>query len=350
MTFDMNKDLVIPDMDELVVSEFENLYPIEHIPTDLSDKGNYAMIKNGLALGRKLKSTVESWRKTEKSVALAYGKKIDTHAKSFSTRIMDIYGPMHTAKKDYDTYVEITKREEADAEELRVNTINERIARIKALPLAHFKSSSVIIGYSIKELEENDAEWAMEFSDSAEEAINNAKENLLQLFDNAVNAEKAAEIEAENEAKRKEEEAKLAESNRIAAAQLAADRAEMEAEKAAMQAEKDKLAAEIKAIANQKAADKQAQIAAAARLKADLAEALRKRDEEEKAAVAKKAAEEAETARLKALVDHRKAREKSAVKAIFAVLVDGKSKPNSTLAADILGAIVAGQVDGVKFE
>ena len=344
MTFNQNKALIIPEIDELVVSEFENLYPTSEIPTDLADKDNYAMVKKGLAIGRKLKKTVEDWRKGEKKEALDYGRKVDAHAKTYSERILAIYLPMQSAKKTYDTAVEIAKREAAEAEENRVNAINERIAEIKALPLVHTGSSSDIIELAQIELNNIDMELFEEHQESALHAINDTQSALATLYDLRLTTEQHEAIEAENEAKRKEDEAKIAEENRIAAEKLAADRAEMEAEKAKIKAMKDKIEAEQKAIADQKEAERQEKIALAKQAKMALEEAERKAKEEEARIAAEKKAKKAEDARLKKLASQRKEREEKAVEAINSILM------SSDMGYTLLAAIIAGEVEGVTFE
>lgn len=247
-TFNLKQELIVPDLDEAIIVNFETLYPENKIPKDLAVKEDYAAVKEGLALGRKLKLTLETWRKAEGKEALAYQRKVNGHAKAIDTRLLDVITPMKTAKTEFDAKVELEKREKARRKEEREDAIDDRIAEIRNLPAVHISSTPAEIEAAIDSLL-GVPSWADEFAEKAEKAAKEASAALMDLLALKVAAEEAeiiaakAEKErlaAEKEAKKQRERelAEMAEKNRIEADKLAKDRAEIEAEK-------DRLAAEV---------------------------------------------------------------------------------------------------------
>jgi len=360
MTFDNNKELLIPNIDEMVVQEYENLFPVDAIPADLSDKESYAMVQDGIRVGTQLKTTVEKWRKDEKAEALAHGRKVDAHAKTFSERVVAVLAPMKQAKKDHDTAITIAKAEKEEKEQARVQGIADRIANIKAIPGANIGSTADQVHEAIGSLINTQMEWAEEHEEAASKAADAAIEALSELYAMKVQSEENDRIAAENEQKRKDAEAQLAEDNRIAAQKLADDRAALENEMAKIQAEKDSLAAEVarekaaiqaekdKLEGERKEAERQAEVKKQA---AEFAveEAKRKAAENEARIKAEELEAKEEKKRLVKLEAERSEREAVAAKAIHRLLKKLAPKPLSAQASDILGAIVAGDIPAVTF-
>ena len=104
---------------EQSLKEIEEQYHPSLIPADLSDKENYEMVRKGIAHVRGLRGDVESKRKELKKDALEFGRKVDEAAKQIKDRLLAVETPMKEAKQNYDTAIEIAKREAARKEEER---------------------------------------------------------------------------------------------------------------------------------------------------------------------------------------------------------------------------------------
>jgi len=304
MTFNNDKELIVPDIDETILSEYESLFPADAIPKDLANKENYAKVKQGLAVGRKLKSTLENWRKAEKKDALDYGRKVDGHAKGIKARVLAVYDPMHQAKAAHDTAVEIAKREAKEAEEKRIQDIADRIAAVKAAPGANIDSDSDQLSQVIRTINDTvtDCSWAEEFEDKAIEAGEAVLAQLSRMEDKAIELEQAKEIAAKVEADRiakdkAAREAQQAENDRLAR-ENAVIQKKMDQERKALEAEKAKVAEAQKAIDDEKA--KIAAQKAAAEQQVKAAKEQKEKDE----AAAKELAER--KAKLKAEQDQKR--------------------------------------------
>ena len=271
------------------------------VPSDLSVKENYEFCRVGSGEIRGLRSEVEKRRKELKADALAWGKKVDGTAKEITALLIDIEEPMATAKKEYDTAIEVAKREAALAEEKRVDGIAARIAMIQALPAAHISSTSEVIGGVIDELAIGHAqdcqEWAMEFSDKANLAIMESSASLKELYTMKLDQEQAAAKAAEAEKARLEQ----VEADRIRREkELEEDRIKIAAERKAMEEERTKLAAEQA----ERDAIIKAEQEAAAKVQAEkdaYAEAERAKMSAEIEALKKSQAEKDEAARVAAI-------------------------------------------------
>ena len=354
MTFNNDKELIVPDIDETILSEYESLFPADAIPKDLANKENYAKVKQGLAVGRKLKSTLENWRKAEKKDALDYGRKVDGHAKGIKARVLAVYDPMHQAKAAHDTAVEIAKREAKEAEEKRIQDIADRIAAVKAAPGANIDSDSDQLSQVIRTINDTvtDCSWAEEFEDKAIEAGEAVLAQLSRMEDKAIELEQAKEIAAKVEADRiakdkAAREAQQAENDRLAR-ENAVIQKKMDQERKALEAEKAKVAEAQKAIDDEKAKIAAQKVAAEQQVKA----AEQKLKDE---AAAKELAER--KASLKAEQDQKRKeaeanKEKTCGDILQAVLMYGPDTKTFAAAAPkiakgLLADIAAGHVYGV---
>lgn len=250
------------------------------IPTDLAVKENYKLVKDGASLLRGLRTKVEKRRKELKADALEYGKKVDGAAKELTEKLLEIEEPIATAKKDFDTAVEVAKREAALAEEKRIDGIADRIAKIKAFVGADISADSSVIKEHLSVIQKEQStidEWADEFTDKAKEATTQTWDKLSELFTMKLQQEQAAEKQAEAEAQRihEEEEARKKREIEIAAerarmeevrAKMETERAKMEEERIRLAREADELAAKFKAEQDEKDAINKALIAKAERL------------------------------------------------------------------------------------
>jgi len=240
------------------------------VPEDLSEKKNYAIVKGAISAIKPLRGKVEKRRKELKADALAWGKKVDGEAKKITTSLLEIEAPHAKAKKDYDTRIEVEKREKALAEEKRVDGIAEKIAGIKALVESNISSTSSIIQEAIDRVAEDHTlslEWAQEFEDKADLACIEVTAKLVELRDMKLQQEnaEAERVKAEKEREEADEAARVKRETEVEEerAKLAKEREAMAKEKkeaAKEQAKKDeeteaeraKLAAEVEALKKEK--------------------------------------------------------------------------------------------------
>lgn len=220
-------------------------------PKDLSIPAHYEECRLALSETRGTRSKTEKLRKELKADALAYGRLVDSTAKRIIDKVLEIEEPYAVAKKEFDTRIEIEKREKALAEERRVDGISNRIAEIGSLVAAHVSSTSEVIKALLPKLVsdlETCGEWAMEFSAKAESTIRDTLEKLAELLTMKMQQEQYAadKAKAEKEAAEKAEADRLQREKEVAEERerLAKERAALDAERAAIKAEQDKLAAE----------------------------------------------------------------------------------------------------------
>ena len=285
-------------------------------PKDLSIPANYEECRKALAETRGIRGKTEKLRKELKADALAYGRLVDSTAKGIIEQVQKIEEPYAAAKKEYDTRVEIEKREKALAEERRVDGISARIATISAMVAAHVSSSSTDIAAIMVTLETDLAtcdEWAMEFTDKARTATTEALDKLKEIHTMRVQQEQAEaerirverERHAQAEAERVQREKEAAEERERLAKERAALEEERKKQEAAMQAERDRIA---KIQAEQEAA-MQAERNRIAKIQAEQEAAIKAMKEEKERAAAE------EAARVKAEEDKKAAEEAAKKKA-----------------------------------
>lgn len=244
-----HKKLALYDPIAAGLSSLEEKY--RDPPKDLSVPENYEFCRKALAEMRKIRTGTEKLRKELKADAIEYGRKVDASAKGIIDKVKEIEEPYATAKSEYDTKIEIEKREKALAEERRVDGISTRIATIAALATAHISSSSFDIESAIPDLN-NDLlmvdEWAMEFADKARSTIADTMQKLEELHALKVTQEQLAaeQAKAEHERAEQAERDRLQREKEAAAERerLEAERQALEEERAAIQAEKDRIAKE----------------------------------------------------------------------------------------------------------
>jgi len=278
---DITKQPIKYDVTEERLLELEDLYAVEKMPTDLTIKDNYTVIKDGVAVCRKLRGEIDRHRKSLGSDAREYIKKVNSAGNEIIDRIKAVESPMKSAKDAFDTAKEIAKREAAKAEEARIDEINSNIASIKALVESNISTTSDVIADVLSGLAlEKPEEWADEFTDKAKVVIAETINKLKELYQMKFNAEKATEIEAKanedrlarEEEERKEREAhnaKVAADNKAAQDLLDEQRAEMQAEKDAFEAEKKAEADRLAEVELKEKAEYDAEIAT---LNAEVAE------------------------------------------------------------------------------
>lgn len=230
-------------VNELAITELKKMY--SDPPGDLSVKDNYEFVRAGIAKMRGMRGKIEKRRKELKASALEFGREVDATAKSLTAGISEIEEPYAEAKEEYDTKVKLEKLRKVKEEENRVNDISARIARIKAIVSTAVLFDAAKIEEIIRTVHgerEGLVYWAMEFADSANEAIDAALAGLTELYNLKKTQEEAARVAAEAEERRKiEEEARKQEEEkrrREEAERLAAERKKLDEERRKMEEEK----------------------------------------------------------------------------------------------------------------
>ena len=162
----------------------------------------------------KARNQIEKTRKTLKAPALEYGKKVDSIAKEYKSKIELTEQKLQIQRKLVEDNEARKQREAEEAEELRVETIKNKILAFKNLPLNHFNSDSEALKKALESINAPTDEEYQEFISEARETQQVTIMQLQEMHKNKVLAEKAEELEAEREAEAKrlkdEQDAKLA--------------------------------------------------------------------------------------------------------------------------------------------
>lgn len=254
---------------EASISQIKAKYnTAEIMKGDLNDKDTYKLAVEAIRAYREPRIAIGKERVKQGEAAREHISFVNKEG----GRLAELLEPDENEKKlkawkdDFDTAKEIEKREAAQAEELRVDTINERIASIKALVEANISSDSEAIKRALLGLMEEDrpSKWANEFAEKATGVIETTLEKLEELFTMKKTSEetseeaeaKAAQLEKEREAReeqdrlnREAENKRVAEENeaaqkKIADQQKAIDDANAKLKADQKQIDADKLAAE----------------------------------------------------------------------------------------------------------
>lgn len=182
-----------------------------------SDKESYKVVTQALSSVRNLRTGVEKLRVEYKADALEYGRRIDAEAKRVTALLVEIENPLKTEKDAWDNELARIKLEKEKLERERINSIIDRIERIKNAPLKHQGKNSNELSEIIGSFETN--------------YIN------MDQFDYAEFAAQANGAKASTSTRLKEMR-DLAQKQEIEAIRLAAERKQLEEEKAAWEAKK----------------------------------------------------------------------------------------------------------------
>ncbi len=338
----LNISIIKYNVTDAALAEIEERLAIANIPTDLTKKENYAIVKNAVSETRTLRGKVDAKRKDLKKPALEFGRKVESEAKKILERLLVIEEPIKKLKNDFDTKVEIEKRETARKEEERVDRISSQIADIRAMVGAHVSSLAVTIEDVLDNLNANKPEeWADEFVDKAREAVEESKSKLLELYDMKVQSEEAAS-KAREEARKREidDKAHKAEQEKKFAAEqakLAEEQAKLAEEQTKFEAER----AEITAKEEEKRREEQAKIAAEQKAKFEKERAAAEEEKKREAEKENKAQEE----KAKKMDDQWTAKAVDQITTIISQVKNGDSKVEA-----VVKAIKAGKIDHIVWQ
>ena len=252
----------------------------------------------------KILTAVEKKRKEEKSESLAYGKKVDSEAKSLVAKLEAFQIPHKEAYKELDN---LKKEREVN----RKAELEERVRVMRELPISMADSDSTGIQMALETLNSDECLDFYEYANEALKARNASKIALGTMFADTLKQEKEAVELAELRKKQAEQDQKDRD-ERIA--KEAAAKAELEAADAKA-AEQKAIEQAALAVSQREAAEKQAKVEAeqaeANRIEAEKQAKIDADNAAENARLAqvklqqdKEAAEAAETARLEANKKH----------------------------------------------
>jgi len=175
------------------------------------DKEPYKLVKKAHLAAVKFRTTIEAKRKLLKSPALAYGKQVDSIAKEFQEMINPKELELFAERSKVDQYEKEQEQLRIDAERERVENIGHAITALKMIPLDTMGKTS----QELTDVYESIVIPSEEiYAERFDEAILTYKDTLSKLelaIETTTKAEQAESIQAEAEAKRKAEEAVLAE-------------------------------------------------------------------------------------------------------------------------------------------
>jgi len=285
------------------LTSLQDEFPESAIPEDLSDKKNFKMVHDAIQKIKAPRIELEKNRKEVVGPLNTAQKAINSAAKPLSDSYTALEDPWKKVKKDYETKVEIEKRETAKKEQERLDAISNKIAEVNALPGSNIRSDSAGLAVTIHKLE-NDMFAFQEFSEKGDAAKTSSLNLLNEMYEKELKNEQreaeeqkrlAKEAEEKAEAERLETErlAKQKEEQDVIAAKIKDQQDELDRQKEELEAEKQRVAnakvAEEKRVADAKAAEK-ARITAEEKRVADV-KAAEKAAEEERIADAKAAEE-----------------------------------------------------------
>lgn len=273
------------------------------IPDVSTDEGYAKSKRVSLDVG-KILTAVEAKRVEEKKESLAYGKKVDSEAKTLVAKLQAFQLPHKEAYKELDN---LRKEREAN----RKAELERRVEEIRSLPEAMADSDSQGCKMALESLNAEECLDFYEFTEPALKARNASKEALAKMFSDKLKAEKDVAELAELRKKQAEQEQKDHD-ERIA--KEASEKAEREAAEAKA-AEQAAIEQAAEAVRQRETAEKRAandaKLAEERRIevervaKIDAEQAEKRRIEAE--AKSKKNAEEAAERARKALIEQQEA-------------------------------------------
>lgn len=289
----------IMEMNAVAAGLAEMQATYKQVPDVDTEEGYTEAKRLGREVG-KIRISVDKARKAAKDFYIKGGRDIDAKAKQIAAVIGPLESQYTDAVRAVDERKAAEEAEKTRIEQERIDTITDRLDRIKALPTTAVTLEQV--ESALIRLDQIDLSTFDEFDEAADEYITASKSALT---DRKTELVKQAHEKAELDRQRKEQEA-AAEKLKAEQDEIDRQRQELEKREAAEQA---RIAAEKKAESDRIAAEKQAEI--------DKQEAIEKaRREEREAAEAEKqriAAEQAEKERQ--AEEKRKAYEAAALEA-----------------------------------
>lgn len=216
---------------ETLLKEYKDIPDINPDADEELVGKQYQFVLKGHKAFVKARTGIEKTRKLLKQPALDYGKQVDGIAKEFQSMIVDAETKLQIQRKKVEDNEARKQREIEEAEELRVDTIKNKILNIKNLPLNHFNSDSQTLTNALETLRTITVEEYEEFTEEASDAQEKVIQQLQQARETKVKAEQADKIEAQRLEEANKIEAQRLEAQKVEQQKLEAERAEFERQK-----------------------------------------------------------------------------------------------------------------------
>lgn len=226
---------------EALMSEYKNIPVIDLEADDEVVGEQYQIVLRGHKRFVKARTSIEKVRKGLKAPALEYGKKVDTIAKEFQSKIKPFEDKLLEQRKAVEDNEARKQREAEEAEEKRIADIKSKLEDIKNLPLSMMLKTAQEITDTLCNIVSIEKEEFQEFYEEAIDLVVKVREQLTQLRDNKELVENAKKLqdEAEVEARRLKE---------LEDKKLQDEKAEFEAERAKFQQQKEAFEAQQRAV------------------------------------------------------------------------------------------------------
>ena len=242
---------VTQDALHALVEEYKDIPNIDLNADDDIVAEQYKFVRDGQIRLAKERNRIEKTRKTIKSPAFEFGKNVDAFAKKLQAIIKDPEDKLKFQRDRVEQNEARKQREAEEAEELRVETIQKKIANMERMPLEMMPKSSLEIREILGLFDPPTETEYEEFYDKALILHSQVQTQLTQMAENKELVENAQALQAEKDAEAKrlkdEEDAKLqAEKDKLAQekAEFQRQKDDFEAEKRAAQEETDRKEAE----------------------------------------------------------------------------------------------------------
>ncbi len=226
----------------------------ELVIRDISTKEGMTVAKQGRALFRDIRISLEKKRAEVKAPILEIGKLLDSRAKEIFAKIEPLEEKFSTEIKAEEERVEAIKAEKIRLENERQERIQALIDGIRVAPMACMNMNSTEIEQSIDELRRIDTS-SNAFAERADEAAF-VLTGVISQVQTLLEGKKAQEqLAAQQEAARIEAELKAKELDAERIAEQKRQEEELKAERAKLAAEKAEIARQMAEIAAHKAAE-----------------------------------------------------------------------------------------------
>jgi len=298
-----------------------------YLDKDISEPAEYKVVKSAEMDLKKLRISVDKRRKSLGQDAREYITKVNSKAKEIIEPIVELEKPLHDKRIEFDNAEEIARREVERVENERIEGITNRIAAIKSAAGVAIQKDADYILKVISKLRATRPESFSEFHEEARSVINESVVSLESLYNMKIAQETMEQEKAEREAREAEE-------RKAAAAQQEIEIAKQREAQAKLDADREKLEAEKRKLAQAKAEQEQ---------KEQAEKAKRKAAEEE----GRRIAADAEAAR--ARLEEQQKHLAEIVAALRKRLADMKLFSSNKKLQIFLDAVVAGEIDNLKF-
>jgi hypothetical protein len=220
---------------------------------DITTPAGMATAKDLKKQFAKIRTTAENIRKERKAPIVEIGKLLDTEYKKLETDVREHEDRHALAIEQEAQRLAEIERQKIEAERVRVEQIESRLASIRGLPMKYAQADSETLAITVQELVEKRLDPAMyeEYLEDAVRALNTSIEELNQLHAAALGREAAARQAEADRQELARLKAEQAERERIAAEEKAERDRQARLDREAAEAQAKELAAQQVAVQRQ---------------------------------------------------------------------------------------------------